>query len=145
VSSRVTVLKEVQEAVGSGPSLKKAKVVVSGGMGVGTRENWALIEDAASALGAAIGASRPVVELGWIPVSRQVGFSGQKIQPDLYIAIGISGAVHHLAGLKAAKNIVAINKDPEASIFRAARFGVVGDIKDVVPAFVARVRELGEE
>jgi electron transfer flavoprotein alpha subunit len=77
-----------------------------------------------------------------VPSIQQVGFSGQKISPELYIAIGISGAVHHLAGLAGAKTIVAVNKDPEAGIFRAARFGVVGDAKEIVPAFLARVKEL---
>jgi electron transfer flavoprotein alpha subunit len=142
LQSRVAVLEEVPESVGGGPSLRKAKIVVSGGLGIGSRENWRLVEEAAVSLGAAVGATRAVVELGWVPPAQQVGFSGQKISPDLYVAVGISGAVHHLAGLGGAKTIVAINKDPEAGIFRAARFGVVGDANEVVPAFVARVREL---
>ena len=139
---RVKVLEELPEAAGTGPQLRKAKVVVSGGLGIGSRENWRLIEEAAASLGAAVGATRAVVELGWVPQAQQVGFSGQKISPDLYIAVGISGAVHHLAGLVGAKTIIAINKDPEAGIFRAARFGVVGDAKEIVPAFIARVKEL---
>jgi electron transfer flavoprotein alpha subunit len=142
VAARVAVLEEIPESTGSGPSLRKAKVVVSGGLGLGTRDQWHLVEAAAESLGAAVGATRAVVELGWVPSAQQVGFSGQKISPDLYVAVGISGAVHHLAGLAGAKTIVAINKDPEAGIFRAARFGVVGDAKEVVPAFVARVKEL---
>lgn len=142
VQPRVTIIEEVPDSAGTGPRLRTARIVVSGGLGVGSRENWRIVEDAAAALGAAVGATRAVVELGWVPASQQVGFSGQKISPDLYIAVGISGAVHHLAGLAGAKTIVAINKDPEASIFRAARFGVIGDAKEVVPAFVARVREL---
>jgi electron transfer flavoprotein alpha subunit len=139
---RVTVVEEVADEASAGPRLKSARVVVSGGLGVGGREDWRLIDEAAAALGAAIGATRAVVELGWVPSSQQVGFSGQKISPELYIAIGISGAVHHLAGIAGAKTIVAINKDPDAAIFRAARFGVVGDVKEVVPAFVERVKEL---
>jgi electron transfer flavoprotein alpha subunit len=142
VAPRVAVLEEIPESTGSGPSLRKAKVVVSGGLGLGTRDKWRLVEAAAESLGAAVGATRAVVELGWVPPAQQVGFSGQKISPDLYVAVGISGAVHHLAGLGGAKTIVAINKDPEAGIFRAARFGVVGDANEVVPAFVARVKEL---
>jgi len=142
VQSRVAVLEEIPDAGNAGPRLKNARVVVSGGLGIGSREHWHVIEEAAAALGAAIGATRAVVELGWAPSSQQVGFSGQKISPELYIAVGISGAVHHLAGIAGAKTIVAINKDPEAGIFRAARFGVVGDAKEVVPAFIARVREL---
>jgi electron transfer flavoprotein alpha subunit len=142
VTTRVDVLEEIPESTGSGPSLRKAKVVVSGGLGLGTRDKWKLVEEAAESLGAAVGATRAVVELGWVPSAQQVGFSGQKISPDLYVAVGISGAVHHLAGLAGAKTIVAINKDAEAGIFRAARFGVVGDANEVVPAFVARVKEL---
>lgn len=139
---RVTVLEETADEGAAGPPLKSARIVISGGLGIGGREHWHVIEDAAQALGAAIGATRAVVELGWVPSSQQVGFSGQKISPELYIAVGISGAVHHLAGLAGAKTIVAINKDPEAGIFRAARFGVVGDAKEVMPAFIARVKEL---
>ena len=140
--SRVSVKEELPQSTGAGPGLKKAKVVVSGGLGLGSKENWRLVEEAAASLGAAVGATRAVVELGWVPSAQQVGFSGQKIGPDLYIAVGISGAVHHLAGLARAKTIVAINKDPQAGIFRAARFGVVGDAREVLPAFVTRVREL---
>jgi electron transfer flavoprotein alpha subunit len=140
--SRVSVKEELSQSAGSGPALKKAKVVVSGGLGLGSKENWRLVEEAAASLGAAVGATRAVVELGWVPSAQQVGFSGQKIGPDLYIAVGISGAVHHLAGLARAKTIVAINNDPQAGIFRAARFGVVGDAREVLPAFVTRVREL---
>ena len=142
LQARVNVIEELTEQEGTGPRLKNARSVVSGGLGIGGRENWKLIEEAAATLGAAIGATRAVVELGWVPHSQQVGFSGQKISPELYLAVGISGAVHHMAGLAGAKTIVAINKDPEAGIFRAARFGVVGDAKEVVPAFIARVREL---
>lgn len=142
VQPRVTVIEELPDTAGDGPRLRTARIVVSGGLGIGSRDNWCVIEEAAASLGAAVGATRGVVELGWVPSSQQVGFSGQKISPDLYIAVGISGAVHHLAGLTGAKTIVAINKDPEAGIFRAARFGVVGDAKEVVPAFVARVKEL---
>jgi|SRR5688572_2293979 len=139
---RVSVLEEIPDAGTGGPRLKGARVVVSGGLGLGSKDNWRLVEETAAALGAAVGATRAVVELGWVPSTQQVGFSGQKISPELYIAIGISGAVHHLAGLAGAKTIVAVNKDPEAGIFRAARFGVVGDAKEIMPAFVARVREL---
>ena len=142
VQPRVSVLEEIPDAGTGGPRLKGARVVVSGGLGLGSKENWHLVEETAAALGAAVGATRAVVELGWVPSTQQVGFSGQKISPELYIAVGISGAVHHLAGLAGAKTIVAVNKDPEAGIFRAARFGVVGDAKEILPAFVARVKEL---
>lgn len=142
IDTRVEVLEEVPDAVGAGPQLKTARVVISGGLGIGSKENWKLIDDAAAALGAGVGGSRAVVELGWIPPSKQVGFSGVKIRPDVYFAVGISGAVHHLAGIAGAKTVVAINNDPEANIYRVARFGVVGDAKDVLPAFVARMKEL---
>jgi len=142
ITSRVSMLEELPQTADTGPALKNAKVVVSGGLGLGSKENWRLVEDAALSLGAAVGATRAVVELGWVPAHQQVGFSGQKIAPDLYIAVGISGAVHHLAGIGRAKTIVAVNKDPQAGIFRAARFGVVGDVREVMPAFAARVREL---
>jgi electron transfer flavoprotein alpha subunit len=145
VQARVKVVEELNDQEGNGPRLRTARAVVSGGLGIGSRENWSLIEAAAAALGAAVGATRAVVELGWVPHSQQVGFSGQKISPELYLAVGISGAVHHMAGLAGAKIIVAVNKDPEAGIFRAARFGVVGDAKEVMPAFVARVKELGAQ
>jgi electron transfer flavoprotein alpha subunit len=141
-TTRVEVLHEIADPVGAGPQLKTARVVVSGGLGIGSKENWKLIDDAAATLGAGVGGSRAVVELGWIPPSKQVGFSGVKIRPDVYFAIGISGAVHHLAGISGAKTVVAINNDPEANIYRVARFGVVGDVKDVLPAFVERVKEL---
>lgn len=140
--ARVRVIEELNDQEGTGPRLRNALTVVAGGLGVGARENWKWVEDAATVLGAAVGATRAVVELGWVRHSQQVGFSGQKISPDLYLAIGISGAVHHLAGLAGAKTIIAINKDPDAGIFRAARFGIVGDAKEVMPAFVARVKEL---
>lgn len=142
VASTVTVLKEIAPIDESGPNLKTARAVVAGGLGIGSKDNWGLIEDAAVALGAATAGTRAVVELGWIQQSRQVGFSGKKVSPDLYVAVGISGAIHHLAGIKGAKTIVAINTDADSGIFRVARFGVVGDAKEVLPAFVERVREL---
>jgi electron transfer flavoprotein alpha subunit len=142
VTSRTTVLESIPDTGGTGPQLKTARIVVSGGLGVGSRDNWKIIDEAAAALGAGVGGSRAVVELGWIPPSKQVGFSGVKVSPDLYIAVGISGAIHHLAGISGAKTVVAINTDPEANIFKAARFGVVGDAKEVLPAFVERVKEL---
>lgn len=142
VESRVELLEIVPDEIGTGPQLKNARIVVSGGLGMGAAEHWILVEEAASALGAAVGATRAAVELGLAPPAKQVGFSGVKVGPDLYIAIGISGALHHLAGISRAKKVVAINNDPEANIFKAAHIGVVGDAKEVVPAFINRVREL---
>jgi len=143
--AQISVVEELIEPAGSGPALKEARIVVSGGLGVGGRDQWPLITDAATALGAAVGATRAVVEAGWAPASQQVGYSGNKISPDLYIAIGISGAVHHLVGISQAKAVVAINTDPNADIFRVSRFGVVADAKAVVPAFIERARALREE
>lgn len=140
--SRMTVLETSADAADAGPQLKTARIVVSGGMGVGSRENWAIVQEAANALGAAVGATRAVVELGWAPHSQQVGFSGSKVSPDLYIAVGISGAIHHLAGIAGARTVVAINSDSGANIFRAARFGVIGNANEVMPAFIERVKEL---
>jgi electron transfer flavoprotein alpha subunit len=141
---RVCVVEEIIDPLASGPALKEARIVVAGGLGVGGRDQWPLVTDAATALGAAVGATRAVVEAGWAPASQQVGYSGNRISPDLYIAIGISGAVHHLVGISQAKAVVAINTDPNADIFRVSRFGVVGDAKAVVPAFIERARVLRE-
>lgn len=145
VEPRVKVVKTITAPPGVGPALKTARVVVSGGLGIGTRENWSMVTDAAAALGAAVGATRAVVESGWVPFGQQVGYSGIKVTPDLYIALGISGAVHHLAGISQARVVVAVNSDPAAEIFKVARFGVVGDVKEVVPAFTARARALRAE
>ena len=112
-------------------SLEEANIVVSGGLGL-QPENFPLVESLANAMGAAMGSSRPPVDHGWQPYVRQVGLSGRTISPDLYIACGISGAVQHLAGIQTAKNIIAINNDPEAPIFKVADFGIVGDLQNVL-------------
>jgi electron transfer flavoprotein alpha subunit len=137
----VTVLEE-QAAAGGGPKLKDASVIVSGGRGVGGPDNWHFIEEAAAALDGAVGCSRPVVDSGWVPSVHQVGLSGTTVAPDLYMAVGISGAVQHLAGISAARTVVAINISPEADIFSRADYGVVGDYREVLPAFVERVKQL---
>ncbi|MBC3492457.1 electron transfer flavoprotein subunit alpha/FixB family protein [Pseudomonas taiwanensis] len=142
VATPVELVETISEAATDGPSLRTAKVVVSGGIGIGGVENWKVIEDSAKGLGAAVGATRAAVEMGWVPTSKQVGFSGLKVAADLYVAAGISGAIHHLAGISRVKNVVAINNDAEANIFSVANYGVVGDAKAVLPAFVARVNEL---
>jgi electron transfer flavoprotein alpha subunit len=142
VETRITALEVIADDNGTGPSLKEAKVIVSGGLGLGSKENWRLVEAAAAATDAAVGASRAAVESGWVSPSRQVGFSGAKVSPEVYIAVGISGAIHHLAGISTAKKVVAINKDPEANIFKIAHLGVVGDLNEVLPAFTDRVLEL---
>ena len=138
----VEVIEEVREQATSGPRLKDAKVIVSGGRGLGGPENWKYVDELAQVLGAAVGATRAVTDAGWVPPSLQVGLTGSTVAPDLYITIGISGAVQHIAGISGARNVVAINRDADANIFKYARFGVVGDWKQIVPAFTQRLKEL---
>jgi electron transfer flavoprotein alpha subunit len=126
---------------GGGVSLAEAKVVVSGGRGVGSKEGFAILEELASLLGGRVGCSRVVTSAGWRPHTDQVGQTGTKISPDLYIACGISGATQHMAGCKGAKRILAINADAEAPIMSLADFCVVGDLKEVVPAISAEIRK----
>ena len=140
--ARITLIDEATATAAGGPSLKDARIVVSGGRGLGAADNWRYIEETALLLGAAIGCSRPVADSGWVSSSCQVGLSGTCITPVLYIAVGISGAVQHLAGISAAKTVVAINIDSGADIFTRANYGVVGDYREVLPAFTERVKQL---
>jgi electron transfer flavoprotein alpha subunit len=128
-------------AASGGISLEDAKVVVSGGRGVGSSEGFAVIEELAELLGGAVGCSRAVTSAGWRPHSDQVGQTGTKVAPDIYIACGISGATQHMAGCKGAKRLLAINADGEASIFTHADYGVIGDLHTVLPAVIAELRK----
>jgi electron transfer flavoprotein alpha subunit len=125
---------------GGGVSLTEARVVVSGGRGVGSKEGFAIIEELAALLGGAVGCSRVVTSAGWRPHTDQVGQTGTKIAPDLYIACGISGATQHMAGCRNAKRILAINADAEAPIMANADYAVIGDLKEVIPAISAEIR-----
>ena len=138
---RTRVLDKVVEEV-EGIKLEDAEVVVSGGRGIGSAEGFKQLEELAKLLKGAVGASRPPCDNGWVPDTLQVGLTGRIVAPEVYIAVAISGSSQHLSGCSGSKNIVAINKDPEANIFRQARFGVVGDWKKVLPAFTAKVKEL---
>ncbi len=123
-----------------GPKLDEAAVVVSGGRGLGSPENYSLITELAQLLKGAAGASRAIVDAGWVPYALQVGQTGKTVKPTVYIACGISGATQHMVGMKGAQNIIAINKDPEAPIFTIADLGVVGDVTKVIPRLIEKLK-----
>ena len=141
VSGAVQVVEHVAPDTG-GISLADAKVVVSGGRGVGSSEGFAILEELAALLDGAVGCSRVVTSAGWRPHTDQVGQTGTKVSPDLYIACGISGATQHIAGVKGAKKLLAINDDPEATIFNHADYAVIGNLHEIVPAITAELRKV---
>ncbi len=138
---RAKFVERVKEKV-EGVKLEDANVVVCGGRGIGGPENFAMLKELAKILGAALGASRPPCDNGWVPATLQIGLTGKIVSPTLYIAVAVSGASQHLSGCSGAKNIIAINKDAEANIFKVARYGVVGDYKKILPPFTNKVKEL---
>jgi len=138
---RTKVLEKVPEEV-EGIKLEDAEVVVSGGRGIGSAEGFKQLEELAKILRGAVGATRPPCDNGWVSDLLQVGLTGKIVAPEVYIAVALSGSSQHMSGCSGSKNIVAINKDPEANIFKVAQFGVVGDWKKVIPAFTSKVKEL---
>jgi electron transfer flavoprotein alpha subunit len=140
VKSRL--VERVKEDQSQGPRLEDARIVVSGGRGLGGPDPFVHLEEIAKLLGGAVGASRAACDAGWVPATLQVGLTGKTVTPDLYLTVGISGASQHMAGCSASKNIVSINKDGDANIFKEARFGAVGDWKNILPAFIEQLQEL---
>ena len=141
ISDGVQLAEFVEEEF-AGIKLEDARIIVSGGRGIGGKDQFKAIEELAETLKAAVGSSRAAVDAGWVPPSFQVGQTGKIVAPDLYVAVGISGASQHLAGMSGSKCIVAINKDPDAPIFRAAQFGIVEDYKKILPGLKAKVKEI---
>jgi electron transfer flavoprotein alpha subunit len=137
--SAVIVASHVEAS--EGPDLEAAAIVVSGGRGVGGADRWVVIENLASELNAAVGATRAVVDAGWVPARLQIGQTGKTIKPDVYIAAGVSGAMQHLVGMKDSGTIIAINKDPDAPIFSVADLGIIGDLHQVVPKLTEALRD----
>jgi electron transfer flavoprotein alpha subunit len=134
-------LLERQEEAGGADRLEEARIIVSGGRGMGAKENFSFLEDLARELGAALGASRAACDLGWVPASWQIGQTGKKVAPDLYLAVGISGASQHMVGVGGARHIVAVNKDPKAPIFQLAELGVVEDYRTFIPALTEALKQ----
>ena len=138
---KVKVVNRVKEET-QGVKLEDAEAVVAGGRGVGSAQNFEMVRALAQVLGGAVGGTRVAIDEGWLPATLQVGQTGKIVAPKLYIAVGLSGAIQHIAGILGSKYIVAVNKDPEANIFKVARFGIVGDFKEVLPALTEKIKSL---
>lgn len=141
---KAKTLEKVKEEV-AGIKLEDAQTIVTGGRGIGGPDGFKLLDALAKVLGAAVGATRPPCDNNWVPANMQIGLTGKIVTPTLYITVGVSGASQHMAGCSGARNIIAINKDPEANIFKEARFGIVGDWKQALPAFTTKCKELLEK
>jgi len=138
---RTRLVERVEEPQ-EGIPLEDARVIVSGGRGMGSADSFAVLEELARLLGGSVGASRPPCDAGWLPSTRQIGLTGKIVRPDLYIAVALSGSSQHMAGCSASRRIVAVNRDPDASIFSNAHYGVVGDFREILPPFIERIREI---
>ncbi len=138
---KIKVVEQVEEKA-EGVKLEDAQVVVAGGRGIGSKQNFEMLYELAKLFEGAVGGTRASCEEGWLPMSRQIGQTGKIVSPKLYFAIALSGAMQHVAGVSGAKTIVAINRDPDANIFKVAHFGIVGDYKEAVPAMIGKFKDL---